>query len=128
MQTQYETTGFFKTAEIDDYENGCQFEGGSSSEDNHTRFAADTMEGVIEKLRDFVGSDSLDDVLHDSCDEIGRVDIQIMETDEGITADKHDLAAWKAGEQRLWLACYTFNVEKVIRETVSTKPQHQPLI
>jgi hypothetical protein len=61
----------------------------------------------------FVGTDNKEDVLINSCDEIGRVDIQQMENDEGYSASKDQIKAWKNGKQRLWLACYTFNIEQV---------------
>ena len=118
MKTQYETTGWFKDAEEDIYEDGCQLDTGFCFSGNET-FKADTIPELIEQLMSFVGCNDRESVLIDSCDEAGRIDIQTMETEEGYPATESDLATWKQGRKRLWLACYSFHVEKVIRETVS---------
>ena len=118
MKTAYETTGWFKDANEDIYADGCRLEGGYACDGNDT-FKADTVDDLIGQIMSFVGCEDRDSVLLDSCEEPGRIDIQIMETDDGFLATESDLATWKQGRKRLWLVCYTFHVEKVTRETVS---------
>ena len=118
MKAAYEVTGWFKDAEEDTYAYGCQPDTGTCFSGND-RFQADTVHELIERIMSFVGCNDRESVLLNSCDEPGRIDIQIMETEEGCTPSPAIIAAWKRGEYRLWLACYTFHVEKVIRETVS---------
>lgn len=121
MITLYETRGWIKYAEEDVYANGCQPETGSAASGSDG-FAAETVDVLIQKLQEFVGSTSDVDVLRDSCDEPGRVDVQVYETDDASPATPEQIKRWKRGEVRLWLATYTFHVQRVTRETVSVAP------
>ena len=118
MKAQYEARGWIKHAEEDIYACGCQPDTGSIF-DGSDRFQAATIPELIESLMSFTGCNDRESVLLNSCDEPGRVDIQTMETEEGYPATESDIATWKQGHKRLWLATYTFHVEKVTRETVS---------
>jgi len=118
MKTTYETRGWLKFAEEVVWNSGCQPEGGFNDSGND-RFAADSIPALIAKLQAFCGSYDAADVLPDSCDTVGRVDIQVMETEESIAAHVSEVDRWKVGKCRLWLACYTFRIEKVTREDVT---------
>lgn len=115
----YEVTGFIKFAEEDSFENGCLPETSRCMVDKSMRFVGATKEDLIAALMEFVGCKDKGSVLLDACDEIGRVDIQVMETDEGHTAGDRDIEYWRANMQRLWLCDYSFRVEQVERVTVS---------
>ena len=83
------------------------------------RFTGLTINDVLKALNEFTGNDDAEAVLLNSCDELGRVDIQIMETAEGYPADKRDLAEFRRSERRLWLSCYSFYVKQVERQPIS---------
>jgi hypothetical protein len=117
MKTYYQARGWMKFAEVDDWEQGCLRQGGTCTEGNDT-FRAPTIGALVEKLRLFCDADA-EGVLLDSCDELGRVDIQKMENADGLTPTDAEEVAWKMGELKLWAATYTFRVEKISAETVT---------
>jgi hypothetical protein len=118
MTTTYEITGFHKNIERDNWENGCVGDCQSFFIPMHIK--ADSLAGLKSKILSFVGA--TDDAMEcDSCDEIGRIDIQKTENDYGEDPSSCEESAFKAGEIDLWLACYTCYVELVERETVSAK-------
>lgn len=113
MKTKtYVVRGWSKFAEEDVYSEGCKAENCVNASGNDS-FNSENLDDLIKKLMVFVGTDNKEDVLLNSCDEIGRVDIQQMENDEGYTATEGQLKKWKEGKAKLWLACYTFNIEEV---------------
>lgn len=116
MKTTYETGKALKFAEQDVFNEGCLPNTGSSYEVDLT-FEADTLAELLEKIKDFydVGTD---DLSLDSCDEEGRLDIQVMETEDGGKASEREFALWEQGQTKLYLACYTYQVDKVTREPV----------
>lgn len=114
MKTRYEVRGWFMNAEEDNWEKGClPLSGIYYSGDD--RFEAETVEKLVNYLMQFVGANDREAVSLDSCDEAGRVDIQVMENVEGCHASKPEMDAFKKGNCRLWVADYTFKVEKVTR-------------
>lgn len=115
--TKYEINGWFKFAEQDDWEHGCDPETGYSvGGDDH--WSAETVEGLLRSLRHFVGVPHDYEILLDACEEDGRVDIQVLETADGYTASDRDIEKWKQGEIALWSATYSFIIERVTREPV----------
>lgn len=84
-----------------------------------------TLQGVIDTLaEDFKAnkgegplSDYWGDFQFNACEELGRIDIQVMERQafRRVKPSPADKEMWKAGEIDLWLTCYTFYVEKVER-------------
>lgn len=115
----YEVNGWFKFAEQDSYDEGCLPETGFTFSGDE-RWSAETIPELLKKLRDFVGIDDDYEILLDSCEEDGRIDIQVMENADGYTVTS---AGWfekfKRGELALWYATYTFMVEKVERSAVN---------
>lgn len=99
--------GFTKFIELDNYENGCIGECNCHSGDYD--FESETIEGLIVQLKEFTGHD---DVLINSCDEDGRIDIQGMEDRNSMVANDCQLEAWRAGRIDLYSICYTFQVYK----------------
>jgi hypothetical protein len=69
-------------------------------------------------LRSFVGVDDDYEIELDACDDDGRVDISVMETNDSYTATERQIEEWKKGELTLWYSTYTFHVEEVTRKTV----------
>ena len=114
---KYEINGWTKFAEEDNFDKGCIPD--AQHNDGQDQFCADSVQGVIDKASDFVGNDDKENILLNSCDEIGRLDIQVMEDDDGTAASKAQVESWKKGECRLWLACYTFHVQEVERKAVN---------
>ena len=113
----YEVNGWHKFGERDYYETGCDPDeyvnfGGQD------RWSAVTVKDLLLQLRGFVGVDDDYEIELDSCDEDGRVDIQVMEIAEGYTANEWHIEEWKKGELALWYSTYTFYVEQVERKSV----------
>jgi len=112
METKtYVVRGWSKWAEEDIYSDGCQ-PNSTIDCDGRDSFNSDNLDDLVKKLMAFVGTDNKEDVLLNSCDEIGRVDIKQMENDEGYSATEGQVESWKEGNTKLWLACYTFHIEE----------------
>lgn len=99
--------GWYKISEIDDYNNGCTGEYNCSN--GNDSFQSETIEDLIEQLKQFTGHD---DILINSCEEDGRIDIQGMEDSNNMVASEHDLELWRKGTIDLYSVCYTFQVYK----------------
>ena len=80
-------------------------------------FKGSTPGEVVDKLIDFVGADD-ESVIRNSCDEMGRIDITVMETESGWPATNSQIESWKAGTMRLWSVCYSGKVLKMTIEEV----------
>ena len=112
----YEACGGLKHFEEDTYEDGCNPDtGGSSCVD--IDFKSDSIGGLLKKIKEYFDVDN-DSLLLNSCEEVGRIDIQVLENAEGYKALKSDIECWKDGDKILWSACYSFCVKCVTREEV----------
>lgn len=112
----YEIDGWYKFAEKDDWEKGCDPDMGISSSGND-RFSADTIDALLKKVLDFLGAPYTYHIDFDPMgDEDGRVDISFLETGEAYYATDAEIEQWKKGERDLWAACYVFHVEEVTRK------------
>lgn len=111
---KYQINGLLKLAEVDNYEEGCDPKSTQMIEVDLT-FTDSTVEGVIRKCAEFLGVDN-DGIEKNACDEDGRVDFQLMETEESYQPSKSQIEQWKRGTLRLWAVTYTGMVERV--ETV----------
>jgi hypothetical protein len=116
LQVAFETVGWFKVAEQDHYDEGCDPDttictGGGQM------FQSRSLAGLYKQLTEFVGSS---DIQLNACGYSGRVDIQGMEDSEGVPVEltKRLYAQWREGKVCLWLATYTFYVQRVTRENV----------
>ena len=111
-----EISSIFKHWEEDKFKQGCIPDTGSIDTWD-VKLCADDQQSIIEAVCEELGIDyNPENVLINSCDEIGRVDIQVLETDNGTEATASELKAWKAGKLRLWHCTYTVNVEEVERK------------
>ena len=113
----YEVNGWWKHGEQDFYETGCDPDRYVSFAGNE-RWSAETIPALLKQLRAFVGVDDDYEVELDACDEDGRVDISVMETNDSYTATPRQIEEWKRGELALWYSTYTFVVEEVTRKQV----------
>lgn len=119
----FEVNGWSKYGEQDHYEDGCDPHKYVSFSGNE-RWSADDLGVLLSKLRDFVGVDEDYEILLDSCDEDGRVDIQVLETNDSYPANEACIELWKQGGVDLWCSTYTFYVEKVERKSVRLVEAH----
>lgn len=117
---QYEINGCFKSIEEDIFAEGCQPHSGRVAL-VEVRLRADTVEGLLKKFNNFLGNDDWSAIELDACDEPGRVDVSILENDEGEPATEWQIEAWKNGKQRLWAATYTAHIEAVERRPVELR-------
>lgn len=103
----YIVDGCYKIAEKDSWENGII----GDCQDTHIDliFKAHTLGALLADLKEFAGHD---DVLLNSCGDIGRIDIQGLEDEEGIVPSKKEMALWKEGKFTLYAVIYTFYVYK----------------
>lgn len=110
MKATYQAIDLLKMAEEDIYETGCQ--PGGYTFDVSMTFRGKSADDVIWKIAEFVGADN-DGILRNSCEEPGRVDFQVLETEDGNPATETDISLWKTGNKRLWAVTYTTTIEKV---------------
>ena len=99
----YFVNGLLKFAEEDSYQSGCVVGTAVSSHINIT-FTGKTLAALLENLKIFTGCD---DILINSCDEQGRVDLQGYETADGGTASESGMQLWKDGKIKLYAVTYT---------------------
>lgn len=100
----YMITGFLKSSEQDDYNEGC-IDGVTQYYIDHI-IRSDTIDGLKQQIASFVGCD-VGDLESDACDEIGRIDASRTETVNGDEPTKFELEEWKRGKETLYYANYT---------------------
>lgn len=115
MKTTYRIKGYIAHSEIDNWDQGCIGPAKTEWGDGFT-LESDSIAGLLEKLSADFCATSNDDFLLDSCDEDGRLDLQVYQREPfKIGKPSEDtVIKWKAGEIDLWFTCYSFHVEKVI--------------
>lgn len=119
MTAKYETASYWKLAERCTYEQGADPDTAMQWAEKWY-ISGGTIAEVLTKVRDFCGVSPEDDaLLLDSCDEPGRVDVQLLETDEGDPASYAEIEEWKEGGRHLWSVIYSFRIERVTREPVT---------
>lgn len=116
MKAYFQVNGWVKFYEEDIYQEGCIPHTGGIIDGRET-WKADDIEALIQSLLGFTGAD-YEALELDSCDEVGRLDISVMEDDNGSHATRHQIEEWKEGKIRLWDCIYTFQVEKIQAEAV----------
>ena len=117
MNIKYEANGCMKVADEDIWKRGCT-SFADITQCGENVFSADTVLELIEELKKFCGTEDDTALLLDACDETGRLDIQVMENEDGISASKKEIEWWQHKKTKLWLCCYTFYIVKVTREEV----------
>ncbi len=113
-KTYYQIDGFLKMSEQDIYNDGCQPDTSNTYWIDHL-IQNCSLDGLIDGIKSFTDAEN-DDLSLNSCDEIGRIDAQVMETSGGIKANDRDFDLWKQGKIDLYLVTYSCQV-KLINET-----------
>lgn len=113
---KYESGKAFKHTEVNDYEQGC-LPDTSSCWDVDIKFSANTKEELIEQIKNYYDVTN-EDIMLNSCDEPGRIDIQILEDENSFKATEHDKELWKQGKKKLWLSTYTYYARMVTTERI----------
>lgn len=103
----YHIDMFYGTRMEDVWNAGCVADDECCDVD--VQFDAGTQTHMLEKVMTFFVVDKEGIIL----DEIGRVDVQRYETEDGMFADNQEITLWKAGKLRLWLANYTGYLRRV---------------
>ena len=113
MQTLYRVKGFIAHSEPDNFENGCSGKGESRHNDDFVIVAATLAELIALLAAEFGADKSM--ALLDSCDVLGRVDMQVTQRDPFVVGTISDdvLAKWHTGFIDLYLTDYSFYVERV---------------
>ena len=104
----YFVNGLLKFAEEDSYQSG-HVVGTAVSDCINITFTGETLAALLEDLKIFTGCD---DILLNSCDEQGRVDLQGHETADGGTASESGMQLWKDGKIKLYSVTYTALIYK----------------
>lgn len=118
-KSEFVVSGYIAHADIDNFANGCQIEGGKTEfgqQSEHT-YRSDTLTGLIAILcKEFKADEKA--VALNCCDELGRLDIQVNQREAFVcaTPSANTLASWRNGEIDLWLTNYTFTVNRVVTE------------
>lgn len=112
MNITYEIDDFFGIATEDNFENGEIGKG--QLKDYKIVLSASTIEGLLVKVAQEFDT-APEHLLLDSCDEDGRIDIQVHETAEGWIVNQVDplYKKWVKGQARLWSVTYSGTLRKV---------------
>lgn len=109
---KYQIKGWRKFAEEDVYMEGCipdtSWENGGSD-----CFSAGNPEDAILAFARFAGDDSPEAIERNACGEDGRIDVCVMEAEDGTAASQREIQLWKQGKVRLWHSVYTGYLERV---------------
>jgi hypothetical protein len=124
MKTYYQASGWMKFSEEDIYQDGCQPNTGGHHGGNEV-FKAESLGGLVETLLGFTGAD-YEGIDFDSCDEAGRIDIALMEDENGSKATRYQINEWKEGKIRLWDCIYSFYVEEIKAQPVQFNTNTTP--
>lgn len=117
IKYSFEAQGWIKFGEEDSFKNGCLPETSFLYSGTDT-FTGNTLESLIEECQRFCGSSNQNDLVLDSCGEIGRLDISVLVNEAGITASIGEIKLWKKGKIKLYSCVYTFHVQSVGRKDV----------
>lgn len=112
MSTKYETNGALKLATLD------SFNSGEYGKTQHSWFdypmVASSLTQIKGSICDLLGCEE-NAILVNSCDEPGRIDVQVMENGNGDAPSENEFSEWKAGRIDLYSVTYSFQFESVTR-------------
>ena len=119
-KTVYACNWVEKTAEVDNYEKGCDPDTHVCVMSEGADITADSLKGLVEAIGKSYYLD-IDDVFipGDEDEPVTRIGFNRTETVDGDEPTKHELSAWKKGKLTLYLADYHFGIEKRTIESVS---------
>ena len=110
----YFVNGLLKFAEEDSYQSG-RVVGTAVSDCINATFTGKTLAVLLEDLKIFTGCD---DILLNSCNEQGRIDLQGYETADGSPALESDMQLWEDGKMKLYAVTYTAYMYKAELSTL----------
>lgn len=110
----YVIEGVSKFYEQDDYNEGCLPDTGGIH-DIDVAFSGYSVIECLNEFKEFVSHELTDDAVQlNACGDTGRVDIAVLENDEGYPANVLEITRWKHGKQDLYYCVYTgYMVEKL---------------
>lgn len=112
----YETSTAWAMSEEDNWENGC-LRDTEQVFDYDVKFEAKSLKELLVKIKEHFGVEN-EDMLLNSCDVKGRLDIQRLEDEQGCKLYGYELEKWKHGKKKAWLVCYSYKVYEVDRKEV----------
>ena len=114
-KTQLEVKNLIKFSEVDNYNEGCDPQTGTSFLVD-VSFKEDTQSELLSSICHFLDiEDNPNNYMINSCEEDGRIDFSLLENAEGYRATKNEVELWKKGRCKLWNAIYSAYVEEVYR-------------
>ena len=117
MEKIYQTSKALKMSDETTFDNGYIPETGQMFQCD-IEFKAEKTKQLIENIKDFFGVDD-EALLLNSCDDIGRIDVQLLENEAGEKASEWEIKDWKnKGCVQLYACTYSFIVEKHLIEPV----------
>lgn len=116
MKTYYQTNKGFKSSEEDVYGEGCIPNSGINCIVDIS-FNGNSTDDIINQIKNYFDVDD-DYLLLDSCEENGRIDIQLHENENGDKASDNEIKQWINGKLSLWLCTYTYRILKITEEEV----------
>lgn len=112
----YITLGHIRHTEQDIFTEGCD-PSTSNSQWIDMVIKRETKEELVSYLKEYCSA-TQEDLQLNACDENSRLDIQVMEDEEGLKASKTELALWKDNKKKLFLSTYTFKIYKLDEVTL----------
>lgn len=101
-----------KFAEEDTYKEGCD-----PNSANSTHLDLDikgyTQEELINSIKSYFGVER-EAIELNACEDKGRIDVQLMETEDGSSPNNVDMESWREGSLRLWAVNYSLYIGIVI--------------
>ena len=107
---RYHIRGFHVHSEVDNYEQGCLPDTGTMYEDDRS-IHGDTQKELLDELQNLLGISNTDEIQLNACEEAGRVDIQILECEDGTRPNSIEKEKWTQGKLILRLTTYTGQLE-----------------
>lgn len=118
MSTYYEARGYVKFGEEDIYSEGCQ-PNTSFGDMGNDIFYGEDCKTIIKNCQEFCGSTRANELIFDSCNELGRLDISVFENEDAYPASQQEIKQWKKGKIKLYNCIYSFQIVLISKETVS---------
>lgn len=116
MTTKYRINGILKSAQKDFYNTGCRLETNDFSINYSEENAS--LEKLLQNFADFIGV-KREDLQLNACEDLGRVDAQRTENNDGFEPSSSAIERWKKDDKYfLWCVDYIAQVEKITIETV----------
>ena len=111
----YRIARFLKHSEQDDYVEGCD-PATSQTTPYDFSITGDTKQDILDKIIEYFGVDHKA-ITMDACEEVGRVDISLMQDRNCFRADEAALNIWRSGKLDLWQVTYSGYLERTEPES-----------